>query len=133
MYHSRGSITTEYNYESNAIEGNTLLLAETELVLSRGITVSGKPLKDHPEATNHQKALTHLQQLVDKRDAFDELSLLHGYPLTIIRSEDNQRVDYYHALAESDRTDTREPFRRFIERRVHESLEEYLAVMEQAK
>ena len=39
-------------YESNSIEGNTLTLRETELVLSKGVTVSGKPLKDHLEAVN---------------------------------------------------------------------------------
>lgn len=39
-------------YESNSIEGNTLTLRETELVFSKGITVSSKPLKDHLEALN---------------------------------------------------------------------------------
>ncbi|NJM38840.1 MAG: Fic family protein [Akkermansiaceae bacterium] len=39
-------------YESNSIEGNILTLRETELVLSKGVTISGKPLKDHLEAVN---------------------------------------------------------------------------------
>jgi Fic family protein len=46
----------EMIYESNRIEGNSLTLRETELVLSRGITIAGKPLKDHLEAINLQRA-----------------------------------------------------------------------------
>ena len=46
-------------HESNAIEGNSLTLRETELVLSKGVTVSGKPLKDHLEAVNLAKQLDH--------------------------------------------------------------------------
>jgi Fic family protein len=43
----------ELTYTSNAIEGNTLTAAETTLVIEQGITVAGKPLKDHLEAINH--------------------------------------------------------------------------------
>ena len=57
--------------------------------------------------------------------------LKHGYPLTIIRSENNRRVEYYNALAESDRTETPDAFRGFVEQRVLEALERYLAVMEE--
>ena len=59
--------------------------------------------------------------------------LQQGYPLTILRSENNQRVDYYNALAESDSSDAPDAFRRFIETRVHQSLLNYLAVMEEAR
>ena len=52
-------------YNSNAIEGNSLTLRETFLVLNEGITIKGKPLKDHLEATNHQEALNFLYDLVD--------------------------------------------------------------------
>jgi Fic family protein len=43
----------ELTYSSNAIEGNTLSAAETTLVVEKGITIGGKPLKDHLEAINH--------------------------------------------------------------------------------
>lgn len=56
----------ELTYTSNAIEGNTLTRAETSLVVEKGLTVGGKPLKDHIEATNHQKALTHIKSLVNQ-------------------------------------------------------------------
>ncbi|MBA2918746.1 Fic family protein [Sphingomonas sp. MAH-20] len=47
----------ELTYTSNAIEGNTLTLRETSEVVSHGVTVSGKPLKDHLEAVDHHHAL----------------------------------------------------------------------------
>ena len=46
----------EYTYNSNAIEGNTLTLRETDMVL-RGLTIDQKPLKDHMEAVGHKDAL----------------------------------------------------------------------------
>ena len=47
----------ELTYSSNAIEGNTLTRSETALVLEKGITIGGKPLKDHLEAIGHRDAL----------------------------------------------------------------------------
>jgi len=43
----------ELTYTSNAIEGNTLSAVETTLVIEKGITIGGKPLKDHLEALDH--------------------------------------------------------------------------------
>lgn len=74
---------TEYIYESNAIEGNTLTLAETELVLSKGITVSGKPLKDHLEATNHQKAMARLKNMVADQTPVNERAVLELHDLVL--------------------------------------------------
>jgi Fic family protein len=51
-------------YASNAIEGNTLTLGETALVVQYGITVSGKPLKDHLEALDHIEALRYVEELI---------------------------------------------------------------------
>lgn len=56
----------EMTYNSNAIEGNSLTLKETFLVINEGITIKGKPLKDHLEAKDHQAALEYLYDLVDK-------------------------------------------------------------------
>jgi len=60
----------EMTYNSNAIEGNTLTLKETALVLQHGITVKGKSLKDHLEAKNHKEALEFLYDLVDQNERF---------------------------------------------------------------
>ncbi|NBX91638.1 MAG: Fic family protein [Proteobacteria bacterium] len=56
----------EMTFNSNAIEGNQLTLKETYLVIQEGITVKGKPLKDHLEAKNHHEALGFLFELVEK-------------------------------------------------------------------
>lgn len=53
-------------YHSNAIEGNTLSLRETQLVIEEGLTVGGHSLREHLEATNHARAYTYLTQLVEK-------------------------------------------------------------------
>lgn len=55
--------TVEYIYNSNAIEGNTLTLRETGLVL-RGLTIDQKPLKDHLEAVAHKEAFDYVTSLV---------------------------------------------------------------------
>ncbi len=60
----------EMTYNSNAIEGNSLTLKETYWVISQGITVKGKPLKDHLEAKNHKEALDFLYDLVTPGSSF---------------------------------------------------------------
>jgi len=71
-------------YESNSIEGNSLTLRETEIVLSKGVTVSGKPLKDHLEAVNLAKAWEIVKDLAQPESKFGENDLLalHGIVLT---------------------------------------------------
>lgn len=63
----RQAFLVDFTYSSNAIEGNTLTLSETALVLS-GMTVGEKPLKDHLEATGHRDAFCFLEEFV-KSDA----------------------------------------------------------------
>lgn len=79
---------TEYIHESNAIEGNTLTLAETEVVIRRGLTVAGKPLKDHLEAKNHLDAFHLLQRLVSEQMLFDEAVLLQLHAVILRGIED---------------------------------------------
>jgi Fic family protein len=57
----------EMTYNSNGIEGNSLTLRETFLVINEGITIKNKPLKDHLEATNHQDALDYLYDLINSK------------------------------------------------------------------
>lgn len=61
----------EYTYNSNAIEGNTLTLRETDLVL-RGLTIDKKPLKDHMEAVGHKEAFEFVQDLVKDKVPLSE-------------------------------------------------------------
>lgn len=54
----------EWTYNSNSIEGNTLSLRETQMVLQEGITIKGKYLRKHFEAKNHETAIYKLYQFV---------------------------------------------------------------------
>lgn len=65
-------------YASNALEGNTLSLVETKVVLEDGITIGGKPLKDHYETVGHAKAFDEIIEL-SKNKTFteDDIKLLH--------------------------------------------------------
>jgi excisionase family DNA binding protein len=58
----------EYTYNSNAIEGNTLTLRETQLVIREGVTINGKSLNDHLEAKNHPKAIEYIESLAKQKD-----------------------------------------------------------------
>lgn len=55
------ALAIEYTYESNRIEGNTLTLQETELVVNEGVTVSGKSMREHLEAINHAEAIDYIK------------------------------------------------------------------------
>jgi excisionase family DNA binding protein len=96
----------ELTYTSNAIEGNTLTRAETALVVEKGITVKGKSLKEHLEATNHVEALEYVQTLVGKkRQDLTENDILeiHRLILNKIESESAGRYRTQHArLTQSD-------------------------------
>ncbi len=59
-------------YSSNAIEGNSLTLSETKVVLEDGLTVGGKPLKDHLEARGHSNAYDWLYELANKAEIEEE-------------------------------------------------------------
>src|ERR1700688_1764432 len=65
----------ELTYTSNAIEGNTLTAAETTLVIEQGITVAGKPLKDHLEAIDHYDAIRYVRELARREAPLTETDI----------------------------------------------------------
>jgi Fic family protein len=67
----------ETTYHSNAIEGNTLTLAETELVLEYGVTIDGHPLREHYEVTNHAKAYDAIERLSRNPIDLETVLFLH--------------------------------------------------------
>lgn len=75
----RERFAVEWTYNSNAIEGNTLTLNETRLVLERGLTVKGKSLREHFEATNHKQAIKYLEAIAGKEPVTEEtLKKMHA-------------------------------------------------------
>ena len=57
------ALDIEYTYESNRIEGNTLTLQETALVVNEGVTISGKSMSEHLEAINHAEAISYIKDI----------------------------------------------------------------------
>jgi Fic family protein len=57
------ALEMEYTYESNRIEGNTLTLQETALIVSEGVTIGGKSMKEHLEAINHAQAIEFIKEI----------------------------------------------------------------------
>jgi len=67
----------EYTYHTNVIEGNTLTLRETQLVIQEGITVKGKPLRHHLEAINHPRAIEFIERLARGKKSISEQDILY--------------------------------------------------------
>src|ERR1700759_5519050 len=76
----------ELTYTSNAIEGSTLSAAETTLVIEQGITVGGKPLKDHLEAIDHFDALRYVRDLARETAPLNESDIRNLHRLVVQRS-----------------------------------------------
>ena len=84
----RDEFLVEYTYNSNAIEGNTLTLQETAMVL-KGVTIDQKPLKDHLEAIGHRDAFRYVENLVKGKTALSEYTIRSIHSLVLIdRPED---------------------------------------------
>ena len=81
----------EYTYNSNAIEGNTLTLRETDLVL-RGLTIDQKPLKDHMEAVGHKKAFEYVSELVKDNVPISENVIKQIHFLVLADKKDDRGV-----------------------------------------
>src|SRR5512139_417371 len=64
-----------HTYHSNAIEGNTLTLPETKLVLEEGITIGGKSLREHLEAANNAKAFDLIRDIAQKKKSIDHVTI----------------------------------------------------------
>lgn len=92
----REKFQIEMTYNSNAIEGNSLTLKETFLVINEGITIKGKSLKDHLEAKDHQAALEYLYDLVDKdkKHTISEM-LIRNLHQIIIQETDKEWAGRY--------------------------------------
>lgn len=83
--------TVEYTYNSNAIEGNTLTLRETDMVL-RGLTIDQKPLKDHMEAVGHKEAFDYVRELVQEKAPMSERVIQQIHYLVLADKKDDRGV-----------------------------------------
>lgn len=104
---------TEYTYNSNAIEGNTLTLRETDMVL-RGLTIDKKSLKEHLEVIGHKEAFDYVKQLVSENAEISE-----------------KLIKDIHYLVLADKKDDRGVYRRIPVRIIgaaHEPVQPYLII-----
>lgn len=83
--------TVEFTYNSNAIEGNTLTIRETDLVL-RGLTIDRKPLKDHMEAVGHKEAFDYVRELVKEQVPMSESIIKQIHYLVLADKKDDRGV-----------------------------------------
>jgi Fic family protein len=81
----REKFIVDWTYHSNAIEGNSLSLMETRIVLESGMTVGGKPLKDHLEVIDHKEAILYLEQLAQKEEKLSEINIKHIHAIVLGR------------------------------------------------
>jgi Fic family protein len=77
----------ELTYTSNAIEGNTLTAAETQLVIEQGITIGGKPLKDHLEAIDHHEAMLYVRAIAKNTAPLTEFDVRTLHSLVLKRAD----------------------------------------------
>lgn len=77
------SFMVQFTYNSNAIEGNTLTLGETAMVLE-GLTIDQKPLKDHLEAIGHRDAFEYIEDLVQEKTLLSESIIKNIHSLVLI-------------------------------------------------
>ena len=77
----------DLTYTSNAIEGNTLTLRETAELIEHGITVGGKPLRDHLEAVDHYNAVLWMREFAAKDSRIDETTVREMHRRIVFRSQ----------------------------------------------
>ncbi len=86
-----------WTYHSNAIEGNTLTLLETKVVLENGITIGGKTLREHFEAINHREAILYLLDLIQNKEPFSEWQIRSIHQL-ILKNIDDKEAGRYRTV-----------------------------------
>ena len=84
----------EFTYNSNAIEGNTLSLQETEVVLNQGIAIGGKSVNEHLEAINHKKGITFIESLINKKNNISENTIREIHHIILKGIDDLEAGNY---------------------------------------
>lgn len=88
----RDEFIIENTYNSNAIEGNTLTLRETALILQEGVTIAEKSLKDHLEAIGYKDAFEYIISLTDRNKSLTEAIIKDIHSLVLMNDAANKGV-----------------------------------------
>ncbi len=91
------ALEIEYTFESNKIEGNTLTLQETAIVIEKGLTVGGKTLNEHLEAINHSNAIGYIKAVAKVPNSITETDVLEIHSL-LLESIDKPNAGTYRKV-----------------------------------
>jgi Fic family protein len=92
--HLRNEILIEWIYNSNAIEGSTITLQETRLILETGLTVGGRSLREHFEVTNHKEAIQYVENLVQNTEPISAFHVRQIHKLILTHIDDENAGSY---------------------------------------
>ena len=106
------ALNVEYTYESNRIEGNTLTLQETELVVNEGVTIAGKSMREHLEAINHAEAIDYIRDFAKNGIGITENTIkqIHALVLHGINRENAGRYRTVPVLISGSRHMPPQPY-----------------------
>ena len=90
----REQILVEWIYNSNAIEGSTVTLQETRLILETGLTIGGKTLREHFEVTNHRDAILYVEQLAADQEKLTPFHVRQIHKLVLSQIDDESAGNY---------------------------------------
>ena len=90
----REQILVEWIYNSNAIEGSTVTLQETRLILETGLTIGGKTLREHFEVTNHRDAIEYVEKLVTDQEKLTPFHVRQIHKLVLSQIDDASAGSY---------------------------------------
>ncbi len=91
------AIDIEYTYSSNRIEGNTLTLRETDLVINKGLTIGGKSMREHLEAINHYEAIAFIKELATANSILNE-NIIKDIHSLVLRGIDRENAGKYRSV-----------------------------------
>lgn len=93
----REDLKVRFTYNSNAIEGNTLTIYETKVILEDGITVGGKSLREHLEVVNHADAIAYIEELILSHEKLSKRDILDIHRL-VLKEIDNKYAGRYRDI-----------------------------------
>jgi Fic family protein len=93
----RDHLIVEWTYHSNGIEGNTLTLTETKVILEDGITIGGKSMREHLEAINHKEAISFIEDLVKDDTPINQQTIKDIHAI-ILRGIDTEGAGVYRKV-----------------------------------
>lgn len=91
------ALSYQYTYESNRIEGNTLTLQETTLILEQGVTIAGKSLREHLEVSGHAQAFDYVRQIAQGDTELNDWVLRNIHQL-VLSGVDRQNAGAYRKV-----------------------------------